>query len=223
MPLAPPANVLENTPIFRIIHIDNLHVYLKRSRLHAPIHMPKDDLKWTGIEDKTVQAGRYTKALAKGPGGNILDYVPFYFGPLSPMLLRLATHCRVDYDGPQDDIIYLVSTVQEMIAGNCEYVFSDGHGLAGFSSWYVDTKDFSELDWPVIYAKIWKDMPADNDRKRRKQAEFLVHQSCGWSSILEIGVMTERAMNAVSAVLNAHEDVKAPPVHIRNDWYYQGK
>lgn len=223
MPLAPPPNVLENTPIYRIIHIDNLPAYLSRLRIHAPNHMPNDGLAWRSIEDKSVQGNRYTRALAIGPGGTILDYVPFYFGPLSPMLLRLATHWEVDYDGPQEDIIYLVSTVQEMIEGEHDFVFSDGHGLAGFSSWYVDTKDLCELDWPTIYAKIWKDTSADNDRKRRKQAEFLVHRSCGWNRILEIGVMTERAMNTVNAVLNTHKDVKAPPVCIRNDWYYQGK
>lgn len=219
-----PANIVPTpTPIYRIIHIDNLHIYLRRNRLHAPNFMPSDGLVWKRIEDETVQAKRYETALAKGPGGTILDYVPFYFGPRSPMLLRLATKYKVRYTGTQDEIIYLYSTVQEMVTQKRKFVFSDGHGLARFTDWFDDLTMLGELDWDVIYADWWNDTAERPDRERRKQAEFLVHQSCGWGRILEIGVMTPGMKVRVEAVLKLHPNAKAPPVSVRDSWYYQGK
>lgn len=211
------------TPIYRIIHVDNLPIYLKRGRLHAPNQMPKDGLVWRKIEDKTVQAKRYERALQQGPGGTILDYVPFYFGPRSPMLLRLATKWKVDYNGTQDEIIYLRSTVEEMVTKNRKFVFSDGHGLARFTEWFDALKHLDQLDWEIIHATYWEDTPAQPDRERRKQAEFLVHKSCGWQRILEIGVMTASMKARVEGILAAHPKVKAPPVNVRDSWYYEGK
>lgn len=211
------------TSIYRIIHIDNLPIYLHRNRLHAPNLMPKDGLTWKKIEDKTVQAKRYETALLKGPGGTILDYVPFYFGPRSPMLLRLATKYKVDYTGTQDEIIYLRSTVEEMVTRDRKFVYSDGHGLARFTKWFDDLAKLKELDWEVIYADQWNDTAELPDRERRKQAEFLVYQSCGWSRVLEIGVMTRTMKARVATVLKAHSQCKAPPVSVREEWYYKGK
>lgn len=185
--------------------------------------MPDDGLEWRRIEDQTVQANRYTTALAKGPGGTILDYIPFYFGPRSPMLLRLATHWDVDYDGPQDEIIYLVSTAQEMIHRRRRCVFSDGHGLARFTKWFEDLASLNQVDWPIVYARYWNDTLEDNDRKRRKQAEFLVHKSCGWSRVQEIGVMNQGAKTAVEQVLAEYPEAGTPPVNLRTAWYYEGK
>lgn len=213
----------EPTPIYRIIHLDNLAVYLTLNRLYAPNHMPNGAPPWKKIDDETVQAKRYETALAKGPGGTILDYVPFYFGPRSPMLYRLATRHRVDYTGTQEEIIYLRSTVQEMVAQQRKFVFSDGHGLARYTHWYDDLKDLDKVDWKTVYAHVWKDTPDDNNRMTRKQAEFLVHDSCGWARILEIGVMTPKMKTRVEEVLKEHPNAKAPPVAVQDSWYYRGK
>lgn len=36
------------------------------------------------------------------------DYVPFYFGPLSPMMLNLKTGRVAGYEEDQEPLIYLV-------------------------------------------------------------------------------------------------------------------
>ena len=42
----------------------------------------------------------------------LADYVPFYFAPRSPMLYAIYK-CNVqDYTGSQEEIVYLVSTVE---------------------------------------------------------------------------------------------------------------
>lgn len=114
-------------------------------------------------------------------GGTIHDYVPFYFGPLSVMLLNLHSGRVEGYDEGQDPIIYIVTSINRVEAAGRPWVFSDGHGLAALTNWYDDLKCLDEVDWQVVGERYWSDTPDDNDRKRRKQAEFLVweHLPCG--------------------------------------------
>lgn len=66
--------------------------------------------------------------------------------------------------------------------------------------------------------KYWRDTVADGDRKRRRQAEFLVHRTFPWTAVIEIGVMSEAMEDAVRGALvgAAH----APKVAIQKSWYY---
>ena len=73
------------TPIFRFIHLDNLRSCLDRGGLHAPKHCPDDGQIYRTIHDEEVQDKRHVTSIPCGPGGTIHDYVPFYFGYLSPI------------------------------------------------------------------------------------------------------------------------------------------
>jgi hypothetical protein len=64
-----------------------------------------------------------------------------------------------------------------------------GHGLATFTDWYDDLARLDQVDWNLVMARYWMDRPDDNDRQRRKQAEFLVWRSMDWSLIEGIGVL----------------------------------
>ncbi len=46
------------TPIYRIIYIDNLQVYLRRDVLHAPNHTPDDGLDYRTIHNLNIQQKR---------------------------------------------------------------------------------------------------------------------------------------------------------------------
>ena len=58
----------------------------------------------------------------------------------------------------------------------------------------------------------------DMDRQRRKQAEFLIYQSCPWALIQEIGVLNTAMKTCVEEVLN--EFGGSPVVNVRAAWYY---
>ncbi len=64
----------------------------------------------------------------------------------------------------------------------------------------------------------WHDTDKDGDRKRRRQAEFLVHQFCAWELITEVGVINRQIADRVRAILEPA--VHQPAVTVRRGWYY---
>ena len=59
------------------------------------------------------------------------------------------------------------------------------------------------------------------DRQRRKQAEFLVHRSCPWELVTEIGVYNEA--DTTSSRRRADRRVAfggTVPIRVRTEWYY---
>ena len=136
------------------------------------------------------------------------------------MLLNLKTGRVTGYTEGQAPLIYLVSSVEAIRAAGCAFVFTDGHGLATFTSWFDDIEQLSKVDWGIVGKKYWADEPEDNDRQRRKQAEFLVHGSCDWSLISDIAVVDEAARQGVEAILAQFPDAHKPTVAVRRNWYY---
>ena len=208
------------TRILRFIHVDNLEIYLGRQAIHAPNHAPDDGLTYRSNHNEAVQSKRRQFIIPCGPGGTIHDYVPFYFGPWSPMMLNLKTGRVPGYNEGQTPLIFLVSTAQAIEQAGLPFVFSDGHGLAVFSAWFDDLSALDQLDWKVIVAKYWADSMEDLDRKRRKQAEFLVYRSLAWDLIQSITVIDAGRKAQVEDMLARYPDAHHPPVNIKRDWYF---
>ncbi len=116
----------------------------------------------------------------------------------------------------QTPLIYLTTTVQRVR----DVVFSDGLGLARFTSWYHHWAQLDKVDWNLVPARYWSDQPDDNDRQRRKQAEFLVWQMFDWSLIESIGVLNQQVKVNVEAVLGRYPHRRQPRVEVRSEWYY---
>ncbi len=208
------------TPIYRFIHVDNLRICLERGGLHAPNHCPGDGLVYRTIHNEEVQNKRHVTLIPCGPGGTIHDYVPFYFGYLSPMLLNLKTGLVPGYEEGQAPLIYLVSEAQAVDENGAGFVFSNGHGLATFTDWFDDLARLDQVDWNMVYQRYWADNLEDMDRQRRKQAEFLVHRFCDWSLIREIGVLNPAMKQQVEEILANYPPEMQRPVVVRSEWYY---
>lgn len=206
------------TSVYRLVHIDNLSVYLERGGLHAPNHQPQDGLEYHTIHNSEIQDVRHVRTLDCGPGGCMHDYVPFYFGPLSPMLLQLKTGQVCGYNEGQGPLIYIVSTAQAIEDYGLGFVFSNGHGIAAFTDWYGNLDDLKEVDWQTVYKRYWSDTAEDPDRQRRKQAEFLIYQYCPWDVIDVIGVVSDSIKQQVENILDEYGveiEVSRKP-----EWYY---
>lgn len=172
------------------------------------------------IHNVDIQDKRRATSLPCGPRGVIHDYVAFYFGPRSPMLYQLHTGWVKGYTEGQAPLVYLVTTVQAVAASGTGFVFSDGHGIALFTSWFDNLRDLDKVDWNAVYANMWRDTVDDMDRQRRKQAEFLVHRGCDWALIEEIGVVSAAMKARVEQVLTGFPAALHRPVRVHPEWYY---
>jgi hypothetical protein len=212
--------VPQPTPIYRLVHLDCLHTLLTRGALHAPNATPKDGLPYRMIHDVSVQANRRLKTVPCGPGGTVHDYLPLYFGPRSVMLFKLKTGQVAGYTEGQAPLIYLVSTAQAVASAGYDFVFTDGHGLANFTEWFTDLARLDAIDWPLLAAQYWNDTPQDNDRQRRKQAEFLVWQSLDWGLIGGIGVLNAGMKKRIEGILGQYPQRKQVAVNVTPSLYY---
>ncbi|MGQ5524231.1 type II toxin-antitoxin system toxin DNA ADP-ribosyl transferase DarT [Chitinimonas sp. PSY-7] len=216
----PPAAIPNPTGLYRLVHVDNLATLLTRGVLHAPHSTPNDGLTYRSIHNVSVQASRNVRPIPCGPGGTIHDYLPFYFGPLSVMLLNLKTGRVAGYTEGQEPLVYLLTTAQVVEQAGCRFVFSDGHGLAGFTHWYDDLAQLDQVDWNIVGERYWSDKPDDNDRQRRKQAEFLAWQSLDWSLIRGIVVLNAAMQQRVENILSQFPLRTRPQVAVKPGWYY---
>ena len=213
--------VPQPTPIFRFIHVGNLHIYLHRGGMHAPNFTPADGLIYKTIHNEDIQRTRRVTKITCGPRGVIHDYVSFYFGYLSPMMYQLKTGWLQGYDEGQEPLIYLISTCQTIHDSGAAYVFSDGHGIAAMTHWYDDLSALGQVvDWDMVYQRYWRDNINDMDRQRRKQAEFLVNEFCDWALVQKIAVINVDVQKRVQDIMAAFPQAQRPPIVIKPEWYY---
>ncbi len=153
-----------------------------------------------------------------GPRGVLSDYVPMYFAPRSPMLCVINRGLVLGYSDGQTQIVHLVASVQSL-AATLPFVFTDGHAVIdSLTSFFDDLAHLNKIDWPLMSATYWSDTLADGDRKRRRQAEFLVHHFLPWPAIAEIGVINPQVQQQVQGII-----ASAPPcpmVTVHKNWYY---
>lgn len=203
--------------LYRLIHIDNLEFILAEQELRCANH-PDKDPNYTGIGDSNLIKKRGTKNIPLSPGGTFKDYVAFYFGPRSPMLYEIKNGYNGVKKRNQQEIIYLVTSVKTVKKYNCDFVFYDGHAYNILSNCYNDMQDLENIDWQTIKAKSWYNREGDMDKKRRKQAEFLIHKSFPWSAIKGICTVNNSAKQKVEQILQSKNISRK--VIVKKTFYY---
>lgn len=212
-----PGTVPKPTQIIHMTHIGNLDAIFARGALSATAKLQARGTQFTNIAYSSIQGQRATKQVPCGPGGCLHDYVPFYFTTRSPMLYTI-NRGNVPCEGGQDALVHLVSTAQKVAAAGLGYAFSDGHGIMAYSSFYDDLAQLDEVDWDVIGSRQWADTVEDGDRKRRKQAEFLVWDSFPMRLLSGIAVRSPQRRQQVETLLERHGlELK---VVDKPAWYY---
>lgn len=159
---------------FRITHIDNIPYILEKGLLRANSSDRSDD--FVNIGDPQVIKLRSDMIIRNIRLG---DYIPFYLGPRSPMLYVIQHgYNGVRRQEPQD-IVYCVLRLDDVIKGNLECVFTDGHALSALTNYY-GKEQLGNIDKIVnyddVYASQWNNNDSDIDLKRRKEAELLIKE-----------------------------------------------
>ena len=141
------------------------------------------------------------------------DYVPFYFAPRSPMLFRLQKEGIA-----ANDLVYLVSSTTAIVNAGHGVVVSDGNAAHGLTSFHpVDMLD-EVVDWPLMSARMWTNTDEDPDRKRRRQAEFLVHSHVPLDLVVTLAVCHQTVRSRVDEMLL--RAAISVPTQVTPIWYF---
>ena len=186
-----PVDYLQKS-VFRMVHFDNLE-YLLRNGICTRNHTLADP-DYINIGDSNLIRQREDfPAKIIPPGGNLGDYIPFYFGGHSPMLLNIKTGCRGITRREQADIVFVACSIRSIV-DNCpgQWCFTDGHAKNSLTHFYNSTKDLDKVDWKTVVMRIWNNTDDAWDRMRRKQAEFLVKDYVPVACIKGLAVFNEQ-------------------------------
>jgi hypothetical protein len=202
------------TPIYHITHVKNLQRIVGEGGLHCD--RSAQELKSVNIGHPHIKARRLNRAVPLGPKGTVGEYVPFYFAPRSPMLYVISRGGVEGYTDGQEAVIHLRSTAEAVKKAGLSWVFTEGHADMDYTDFFDDLKDLDKIDWNLMEAKYWRDTDDDPDRKRRRQAEFLVHEFFPWELVSYIGVYDRSIAGTVGKLLKGD----GPKVGVERGWYY---
>ncbi|MGE6371004.1 type II toxin-antitoxin system toxin DNA ADP-ribosyl transferase DarT [Planococcus kocurii] len=190
---------------FHMTHIKNLPSILKNQELLAYSEMALRNTLYQDIANPRIQERRFTTSIRLAPHGSLHEYVPFYFAACSPMLYSVL------HNGTnQEEMVYLVTDTETIDQSGVPYLFTDGHAIMVISEFYSDLTELNKIDWPLM---------EDPDRKRRRQAEFLVHKKVPIQLFTGFAVINQLAKDRVEELLKNHQVNK--PVGIRRHFYYK--
>ena len=219
--------------LFHITAIDNLSAIFEQGRLVSKNAGMLNGINYQNIAHTGAQSARSVKLVPNPPGGNIHDYVPFYFAPRSPMLSAIHNGNVSGCSFRQEDIAHLETTVGKVIEMNAEFVFYDLNATLDYSKPSTDLDKLqTEIAWELLteapqldgFCKYFLNKHTNEkyvDRMARRQAEFLVKKQVNLSAITKIGVANNTKLEIVSKILE--NSSLTLPVEVKTDWYFLGQ
>ena len=203
------------TTIYHTTHLSHI-ASIAASGLWCDRSVVEQRLNTVSCAHGHIKQRRLVTAVPCYPGTTLADYVPFYFAPRSPMLYALHKGSVAGYAEGQRPLVPLAASLERVACSGCTFCFTDGHPVIAYSEFYTGLDDLSEIDWELMRSTYWSDTRQDPDRRRRRQAEFLVLQRVPWHLIEEIGVYgRDIGRQVVQIVPEA-----APIVTVHREWYY---
>lgn len=212
-----PGQIPQPLWIFRIVHINNVE-YILEHGMFTKNHLQADP-NYIDIGDSNLTSQRNNHPVSiDPPNGTLGEYVPFYFGPLSPMLMNIWTGFRGITKRPQSDIIYICCKVDDIVTSNLTFCFTDGHAKNHLTIFFNDLMHLNEVSWNIVGERYWRNDDFDYDRMRKKQAEFLVKEMVPVMCIKCIVVFNEDKRILVDGIIQRF-GLKINVI-IKNDFYY---
>lgn len=102
-----------------------------------------------------------------------------------------------------------------------EWLFTDGHAKDKFSAFYDNLNDLPHvIDWGMVFEQYWHNTEDDDDRQRRKQAEFLIKSHVPVSCIRSIVVRTASRKIEIEALLVKYNLTIPVIIDFQNRLYY---
>ena len=205
-------------PLYHITDVANLKSILAAGGLTCLAKHKAQGIGHTSIAHGEIQEKRARTDVPCGPKGTLRDYVPLFFGRRPPMLYAIS---RGKVPGRQQGrIIYLCTTVEAVGHAELRFVFTDGHGIMQTTQFFSNLARLDRVDWPLMTAKWWNSTQEQPDRRRRRQAEFLVHGFLPWDVVAAVAVQDVAMRKEVVAMMEANGPDCSRPVRVQPAWYY---
>lgn len=206
----------EKALIFRAIHRSNLPWILVNG-----LHSRSSDLQDPGfiaIGNAEIIYRRQSRKVPIASGGDLADYIPFYFTPYSPMLLNIKTGNGGVQQRPNDDIVILVSSLITLEELGIPYVFTDRHAVLAAARFFSQRADLDHVDFGLLQRRDFRRDQNDPGKFERYQAEALAHRHLPLEALMGVACYSEAVRQEVEAAISsAGVGVK---VVVRPDWYF---
>jgi hypothetical protein len=207
--------MLERALIFRITHRDNVpHIlanglHCQSSNVANPTFVP--------IGNPDIIGKRASRTVDADPGGLLVDYVPFYFTPCTPMLYNIVTGHNGATLRARAEVVVLVSSFDTMEFLGIPVVVADRNATLKFASMKSGRELLAGLPWDAWRGRNFKRDQNDPEPFERYQAEALVHRLLPPTALLSIITHDEATQGAV--VQSVSDAGLAIPIHVRSHWY----
>jgi ssDNA thymidine ADP-ribosyltransferase, DarT len=197
--------------VYHFSHIDNLPGLLRHGFLSN--NHPKFPKKYRSIAAAGIQERRAQMVVPCGPGGCVHDYVPLYFGSISPMLLGVVNAKNID----QFDILYFEFPIA--LANRADAVFTDASANTAVPpNFYTDPADLSQLDWTAINSLKWGNI--DDGFRHQRMAELLIHGQLPVTAASRCVVWNDWVKKRIERIANG---APFPPIELedasRRHWF----
>jgi len=193
---------------YRIIPIQNLEDDLLNGLICK--NKAKVNAKRIVIGNTEIITERDNRQVTCFPGTFVNDYVPFYFSTRTPMLLNIKTGRGVP-QRPQSEIIYLCFKLSDLATDKLEWCFTNGNAAKRISKFFNDLDNLDQIDWRSIRSTDFgaNNADGDEDRLRKKHAEFLVKGKVPIKKLSHIAVLNSTVKKQVETILASNElDIK---------------
>jgi hypothetical protein len=185
--------------IFRITHRDNIP-WLLENGLHCR-NSNRLDPNFVSIGNPSLINDRHHVGVPIPPRGTLSDYIPFYFTPLSVMLLNIKTGYRGIQQRRNDEIAILVCSLPKLDQVGISFVFTDRHARLAAAEFFGDVADLDRIDWEILQDRDFSRDNNDLGKMERYQAETLVHRHLSIDSLLAIACYNNHERDRVDALV----------------------
>lgn len=187
--------------VFRIIPFKNLENNLRHG-LHSK-NADKKHAEFISIGSEEVIKRRDTTIVKCFEDTVVNDYVPFYFSVRTPMLYNVITGHGVP-KFPQEEIIYLCCKLTDLATDEFQWCYTNGNAATKITRFFRKLSGIEEkIDWRSIRSTDFRDdnEDGDEDRGRKKHAEFLVKDYVPAKYIKRIVVLNEAKKKQVEKII----------------------
>lgn len=200
----------------RMTHIRNIPHILTHGIVHK--NSPDADPNYIPIGDDTLINVR-NEQLIPGSKYHIGDFIPFYFGPRTPMLYSIQHgNAHVVKRHPQE-IVYCIISISDVIKYDLHGFFTDGHARSALTKFYPISR-LSELNTLVkredVYENSWG-ISFDNtgETKRKKSAELLLLKNVPAQMLKWFVTYNDKAKNVL-----VEYGIESSRIFVKPDFYF---